>query len=221
MTAFRHWRLVYHDIEHGGRRGEIAELEMRETAGGSDETGSGTITVRSTFSGSPSDAVDNDTGTKWVSGSFDYTWWAYDFGVSVTKEIVELSLRVNLSQTGPTHLRVDASSDGSTWIPQFYAFDLTWGTSDTKVFTFGPLPPPLRREVHRDPGPGQGLHRPHVRPRREPVGREIRAREPVADGKRSLDRSLRALIPSAQGRSPAPGRGLRRARHSLHRRPRC
>ncbi len=144
MTAFRHWRLAYIDIEHGGRRGEAAEIEMRLTAGGSDETGSGTPSVRSTFSGSAANAFDNDTGTKWVSADFDWTWVAYDFGVGNDKAIVEVSLRVNLSQTGPTHLRVEASTDGTTWIPQFYAFDLTWGTSDTQVFTFGPLPPPLR-----------------------------------------------------------------------------
>lgn len=118
MAAHRYWR-VYITAINGGTSASIAELEMRESIGGSDVTGSGTATASSQFSGTfvPSRAFDNNTSTAWASLDFSTPQWLkYDFGSGSAKDIVELAItrRPQIDQA-PVTWTLDYSDDDSTW----------------------------------------------------------------------------------------------------------
>ena len=133
-----------------------AEMEMRESAGGADATGSGTASAGSTFSGFPaSNAFDNNAASLW-SGSGDATdsaWLAYDFGSGVTKDIVQISFtaRNDIDYTqSPTAGWIESSTDAINWLPRWTFLGLSWSQGSTNVFTDPGYTPPStgrRRQI--------------------------------------------------------------------------
>ena len=112
----RVWILA--DLEaQGGTHGTyaIAELQLRASAGGPDQTGSGTAFASGTFSPA-SRAVDNDVGNFWavVSNIAYMDWWGYDFGSGESVEVVQIRMNARddsfFFQT-PTHFDVLYSDD--------------------------------------------------------------------------------------------------------------
>jgi hypothetical protein len=123
-TAHRYWRVYIGSNSDPTNPNNIslAEIELRESVGGSDATGSGTATGDSQFSGSftPSMAFANDGNTtSWASTVTTHPHWiAYDFGSGVTKAIVEVAVmpRSTFSNQAPGAFKIQSSDDNWTTI---------------------------------------------------------------------------------------------------------
>ena len=115
----RYWRINV-TTNHGSGTTQFVEVEMRETQGGSDVTGSGTASGGGGFTGgTAANAFDNNEATTYnptgTSG-----WLKYDFGAGNGKDIVEVALKVN--DTGfatftaaPKDFTLEWSDDDSSW----------------------------------------------------------------------------------------------------------
>lgn len=120
VTARRFWR-VYVTAVNGKSDGSVGfrEIQLRESIGGSDVTGSGTASADSFFSGGveADKAFDNNTGTEWASGTGGLPHWiAYDFGVGVEKDIRELVWRPRGdTDQHPVDFDLQSSDDGNSW----------------------------------------------------------------------------------------------------------
>jgi len=121
----------------------VAELDLRESSGGSDVTGSGTSDASSDYSVDYDfpKAFDDDTNTFWSSELISVPHWlSYDFGAGNEKAIVEIALRIRgdsyYSAQDITEFRVQVSSDNSTW----YTINVeqaipVWSTGLQRVYT--------------------------------------------------------------------------------------
>lgn len=127
-SPHRYWRIYIGSNSDPSNKNNIslAEIEMRESVGGADVTGSGTATADSQFSGSftPSMAFANDGNTTtWVSTVTTHPHWiAYDFGVGITKAIVEVAImpRSSFTNQGPGAFKIQSSDDGTTWTDEWW-----------------------------------------------------------------------------------------------------
>lgn len=143
-VASRYWRVRCNTAVSGNNL-SCAEMEMRLTSGGPDQTGSGTAFASTTFGSNPgtndpSKAFDNNTSTLW-SGSdtlAQTSWIAYDFGSGVTKAIAEISYTarndVNYTQS-PTSGWVESSTDGTNYLSRLAFSGLTWTSGSTNIIT--------------------------------------------------------------------------------------
>jgi uncharacterized protein (TIGR02217 family) len=139
----RYWRLFFQAT--GGNAYGIAEAQFRTTAGTPLLFSGGTATASSTFgsipgTNDPSKVADNNPATVWSTNFANGygEWWAYDYGVGVTIQIVEVSItaRNDGSYTqAPTQFALEYSDDNSTWVGIFPPFTATWAQGQTKVFT--------------------------------------------------------------------------------------
>lgn len=129
----RYWRVRPNVLQSGGQVMGCAELEMRSTAGGADQTGSGTAISRTFFDAShvAANAYDNSTATEWsganaISGVVQSDWLGYDFGAGVTKDIQQLAYTArsqggsfNNQNQSPTSGWVESSPDGVNWLSRW------------------------------------------------------------------------------------------------------
>ncbi len=146
----RYWRL-------GFQRGDstnnayvsLSEIELRDSIGGADLTGSGTPSVSNTSSGTAADLFDNNTATSWtVNLGLDEVRVTYDFGAPV--DVVEVLLRASsdAAQIGfrRPYATLGCSDDGITWSilgPPIDTKALHSSTSTTVVVSgFGPVVEP-------------------------------------------------------------------------------
>jgi hypothetical protein len=142
-SAVRYWRLLVKTIGNSGSTAALTEMEMRSSAGGADQTGSGTANngtgaaALSNFS----NAFDNNTGTQWqhsLSGLSPDAWGYYDFGGGVTKTITEIALRSSSSDanSAPVAFKIQRSDDSLRWAtPDINLSGITgWSTSQTRYF---------------------------------------------------------------------------------------
>lgn len=160
-SAHRYWRLLVstnevNSFEVTSSTLAIAEIELRETISGSDVTGSGTASADSTSGGTTAaDAFDNNTATKWSSGTAGYPHWIkYDFGSGNDKSIVEVAL-TSPSST-PTQCARDFdvqwSDDDSAWTTAFSVYgEDQWTATETRVFSARTVPA-LATYAGADPG---------------------------------------------------------------------
>lgn len=147
MAAHRYWRLR-------ARRATtdsvylIAELEMRASNGGADETGNvGGTSFGSPghFSGAegPDKAFNNNTGD-WHQPTCEcdqftdadaITGW--DFGSGNDKDIVEVALTVHASfpTRCPSLFAIEYSDDNATWFTLFWVTKETWSGAGPHVFS--------------------------------------------------------------------------------------
>ena len=121
--ASRYWRVLI-GRNNGDSFKSIGEIELRESEGGADATGSGTASASSSFSGSfNADKVfDNSNSTWWSStnGASFPQWVKYDFGAGNEKDIVELAL-TSLNNA-------DQAQSPRDYSLQFSASDRDWET---------------------------------------------------------------------------------------------
>jgi hypothetical protein len=117
----RYWR-INQTTNHGNASTQFIEVEMRETPGGSDVTGSGTASGGGGFTGStPANAFDNTLGAAYVPTGAS-GWLKYDFGLGNAKNIVEVAIKA-ASATGsqtnfaaaPKDFTIEWSDDDSAW----------------------------------------------------------------------------------------------------------
>lgn len=138
----RYWRLRPDSLGAGNTM-SCGEMEMRSTAGGADQTGSGTASARTTFSTQTADkAFDNNASTFWSGNAdaADSSWLAYDFGAGVTKDIQQISFSARndgsfFDDQSPRAGWVESSADFINWISRWTFSGLgAWTNGQTKVF---------------------------------------------------------------------------------------
>ncbi len=137
VTGHRYWRVYITANSGNGSFTGLYEVEMRESAGGADATGSGTAISGGSGSDSPaaSKAFDNSltSGNYWLRSATGTCWIGYDFGVGVTKNIVEVRLDANNYDWAPASGSVDYSDDNVSWTTSF-SFTLPgWIASGTRI----------------------------------------------------------------------------------------
>ena len=144
MADHRYWRL---EIFNWGIQDYtlLAEVEFRESAGGSDVTGSGTASAASEYDGSgtyaASKAFDNNTGTSWASLLYGTKpeWLAYDFGSGNAYDIEEVTITARSSWSGdselPTNIALAYSDNGTDWTTKYLWRHITgWSAGGTLTF---------------------------------------------------------------------------------------
>lgn len=135
MAAHRYWRLwIFINEYAGGSANSIAELELRESIGGADVSGSGTASASSSYT-SPELAFDNNNST-WWSGNANSDWLKYDFGAGAEKDIVEFAITaISVDANQPGHFALQYSDDDANWTTRILILDQTvWGISEQRVF---------------------------------------------------------------------------------------
>lgn len=137
-SAHRYWRISF-GANNGGSETNAVEIEMRTSAGGADQTGSGVASASSQWSASSTatQAFDNNTATYWstVSGSPTNGWIQYDFGAGNKKAIVEFtwSLAARAVGYGPRDFTLWYSDDGVAWEASFSGDMGAWVLSTPKT----------------------------------------------------------------------------------------
>lgn len=127
---YRYYRLLILSNNGDPDYSGVLEIELRESVGGADETApGGTITASSTLAGfgltrGPDQAIDNNlaSGEGWIPQTPPQfpEWLQYDFGVGVTKKIVEYRVGsyATLSTTAARSIKdwtLQGSNDGVSW----------------------------------------------------------------------------------------------------------
>jgi hypothetical protein len=138
MAAYQQWRINF-TANNGGTNLRVVEFQFRETAGVSQTFSGGTASAGEEASAtySAAKAADNDTATEWRSVGDD-SWWAYDYGAGVTKDIVEVTIRIPASGEtyAPRDFTLEYNTGGSTWVAAATATLVEgWTSGQTKTFT--------------------------------------------------------------------------------------
>jgi F5/8 type C domain-containing protein len=140
-AACRYWRLVV--TAPTATAVGVAEIQLRISAGGADQTGSGSaVNGRAVSPGHAfADAFDDNSSTYWGTpdgaGNYWHAWGHYDFGSGVTKTIVEIAIQANATASqAPTAFYLQRSEDGVGYA----AADMTltgitgWSAGQTRYF---------------------------------------------------------------------------------------
>jgi hypothetical protein len=117
MAAHRYWRL-YCTAGNGEPNLGLAEIQLRASLGGADETGSGTA---SASSGTAANLFDNNNTTVLTTTSGAYPHWiSYDFGAGNDKAITEIAINTRTQiRYSPTDFQLQWSDDNSAWTTLF------------------------------------------------------------------------------------------------------
>jgi hypothetical protein len=120
LGPHKYWRLKnLQGVPNAFATASAAEIGFRATSGGANQTTT-SVSASSEYSGaySPDKAVDADTTTWWVSGSYDYSpWFEAYFSSAVTVEEIAITARTDspyFNQT-PTSFELFYSDDGLTY----------------------------------------------------------------------------------------------------------
>jgi hypothetical protein len=138
----RYWRInVTESRSSGTWWANIAEIELRATAGGADQTGSGTAAASTVDSTSlnADKAFDNNSATFWSSdgGAALPQWISYDFGAATTvsEVLIQAGNDATRATRAPKTFQVQYSSDGSTWETAATITDTpAWSVSESRTF---------------------------------------------------------------------------------------
>lgn len=144
-SAYRYWRVVFGPDNSGNPGGQtvicVDEVEFRTSVGGADVTGSGTAYDDGHTVGgmSPAGAFANDGSTsQWGGSGIAPFWLAYDFGAGNDKAIVEVAIMPRngfTSGQAPGQFKVQASSNNTDWIDQWWVARPTAHSYTNGVFT--------------------------------------------------------------------------------------
>lgn len=139
--SHRYWRIRTTLVFAEAPGTNAAEIELRMSQGGADQTGSGTPSASTEYSGSydAAKAFDNNDNTFWSStGVRAPHWIKYDFGVGITKNIVQVSYKIRADgyvNQAPKELALQYSDDDSSWYTLLIVFDEpVWGIGETRTF---------------------------------------------------------------------------------------
>lgn len=144
-VSARYWRIFITETRTTSDTifASIAEIELRATAGGADQTGSGTAYASSQTTNTASGAFDNNPATWWSSGSNESApqWIAYDFGsaVSVAQITIQSGNTAALAARAPRSFEVQYSDDGSTWETAVsFSNESAWATGEVRAYSVIP-----------------------------------------------------------------------------------
>lgn len=150
----RAWRLKYDSSPRG--YGSLAEVELRSTAGGVDQTiGAAGNAIQGTYyddSYIGASAFDKDINSFWSSAAYE-DWVGWDFGSGDGRNITEIAFiprnDIYADQDAPNAGGLEWSDDLTTWTRVWsFAKPGTYSVGTTYVFT-QPAPPPLLATVQR------------------------------------------------------------------------
>lgn len=134
--ASRYWRLLITAIDSSNGRVDVWELELRQIAGGTDETAPGMTTSASESSFGSPNVIDNDPDSFWGSptpGALP-AWIQIDLGVGGGVPVQQWSLRHGFADFMPRDVELQASDDAVDWLTVDSRSDLTWSPPETKIF---------------------------------------------------------------------------------------
>lgn len=156
-AATRYWRVVCKDLQGGAITLSVAEMELRESAGGSDVATTSTALDGSVFSAGQGAAncFDGNASTTWqVTSGNQPAWHYHDFGSGVTKSVMELGIMADASSGNgaPTAIYLQRSSDALGWTSVISLTGITgWVAGQTRYFQstgeVSGLPPAAVRRV--------------------------------------------------------------------------
>ena len=130
--AYRYWRVFILNNNGNGLYIALAEIELRKTIGGADETTVSTpVTASSAEAGNPVTNVrDNTAATFWLSSSGANTnqWVRLDLGAPAVIKQVGLQPQSGQLNRAPRQFELQGSNDGTTF-STVKAFDATGGWS--------------------------------------------------------------------------------------------
>lgn len=153
MAAHRYWRLRSPNTAIAGEYMGAMEIELRESAGGADATGSGTASASNTFGSPwlPAGAFDNNTSVGWTTGGNPPPtgghWIKYDFGAGNEKDIVEVTYMVRNDgvREDPLDIYIEWSDDNVTWIDKWSVLGMAaWSNGETRTWTMPAVTPAAR-----------------------------------------------------------------------------
>jgi len=144
MATHRYWRLdLYHTNGGSITSFGFSEIQMRDSVGGSDLTGSGTASASAVFTDNiAANAFDDNDSTRWISPNQNYpAWIKYDFGNGNAYDIVELVIRARGDgygdESSPRNFVLSYSDDDATYYPACAYIGLTWTDTETKTLNSG------------------------------------------------------------------------------------
>jgi len=142
----RYWRIYITAV--AGAYNALSEVELRESVGGTDQTGSGTAYASSESFGYAAEAVDNNTSTLWQTSSSVPAWWKYDFGAGIEKSLVEVLLtpRQDYYAASPSAFNIEWSDDNSAW-ESAASFTHTWENNSAQAFSWTPVLSPATADL--------------------------------------------------------------------------
>lgn len=143
MEGHRYWRLLIDAIQSSTTRGDIWEVELRETEGGADATTSSLTTTASDGAFSSGNAFDNDTGTFWGPTPAVGAWVQVDAGAGQTIAVAEWTLHHGFADFMPANVRLQWSDDAVTWHTHDTRTGLVWTPPQTQTFTLVAARDPL------------------------------------------------------------------------------
>lgn len=150
MAAHRYWRLwitAFNTVPAGG--GSFAEIQLRDTKGGPDLTGSGTASASSYYDSNwvPANAVDNNEATGWhiANQAVIPQWWKYDFGAGNAYDIIQILITAEIGWRTVKDFVVQYSDDDSVYTPYFsYGGATGWADHETRTFNQDDPPAPAK-----------------------------------------------------------------------------
>ena len=139
MAAHRYWRIQAKAIQSGATNFALAEIQMRVTAGGADQTApGGAVLSSSDFAGLPkANAVDDNAATHWATLTNQQIdgWIGYDFGSAIQLLEVVLTARNDTSfGQAASIFHVAGSDDAITWTDYKRHTAATWTTGSSQTF---------------------------------------------------------------------------------------
>jgi hypothetical protein len=134
----RYWRLLMWNCNNAFNF-VIGEIEMRETAGGSDVSTSGQAFGAPGASGNFSNAFDNNVGTFHNSSNADPgAWIAQDFGAtprSINEIVLTATNTGGLEARMPTWFTVQSSDDRANWVDEWWCSSGSYTSGQSRTFT--------------------------------------------------------------------------------------
>lgn len=143
----RYWRILITETRNNGPfYANVAEVELRATAGGTDQATGGTAAASSFDSTSVNadKAFDDSATTFWSSdgGANLPQWISYDFGTAktVSEVLIQAGNDATRATRAPKTFQIQYSSDGSTWTTGATVTDTpAWSVSESRTFTVDDL----------------------------------------------------------------------------------
>lgn len=137
MANHLYWRIRVTE-NHGSESWmEIAEVEMRATAGGADQCSGGTATASASASGGAAAVFDDNLTRPWVVDASSLPAWVrYQFAAPV--DVQEITVRSSSSKDrAPRTFTLEHSDDGAAWTVVGSFYYPYWTASGAETITLG------------------------------------------------------------------------------------
>lgn len=161
--AHRYWRIFAIRAQGSGSYRAIADLELRATVGGADQTVPGGTCSSSPAASVPAaNAFDASLATYWESSGPAYL--RYDFGAGNEKVVREIAIKAMTDATWytetPREFHIQFSDDDVTWITAATHNDAIFTSGQQRVFDaaipVSIVPPSTLGEILPNTGPTPG-----------------------------------------------------------------